>query len=205
MKKIAAILVPLLIAASGALFAGCSVIPRSESALLYDLGPLRAQQNGAALPALPPISVADASSPAWLDNTMMFFRLNYANEQQPRPYAHARWSMTPAQLLSQRLKSRIVQSGGVALSASDGATGVPVLRIEVDDFTQNFDSPGQSSARVALRASAFKGRALIAQKSFVEQASTPSADAAGGAKALSDASDAAISRLIAWLATLDLT
>ncbi len=202
MKIFLTMLLSLLIAANSVLLGGCA-LTRAESATLYDLGPLRAKQ-GATLPALPPISIADIQAPAWLDSTMLFFRLNYANDQQPRPYAQARWSMAPGQLLLQHLKSRIAQAGGVALPASDGAINIPVLRVEMDEFTQHFDAPGHSAGHVALRASLYKGRLLIAQKSFIRQAPAPSADAAGGAKALSVASDAAIVDLILWLDTLDL-
>lgn len=186
------------------LIAGCSIVQKSEPSILYDLGPLRTERAGPALPALPPIGIAEIQLPAWLDSTMMYFRLNYANNMQPRPYAQARWSMTPAQLLSQHLKARVVQSGGVVLSAFDGAVDVPVLRIEADEFTQNFEAPGKSSAQVALRASVFKGRTLIAQKTFVRQAPAPSADAAGGASAMAAASDAAIADVIVWLGSLAL-
>jgi cholesterol transport system auxiliary component len=205
MKKTIPALVAIMaivLAANGILLTGCS-ITRPESATLYDLGPLRTKQ-ALALPALPPISVADIQVPAWLDSTMIFFRLNYANDQQPRPYAHARWTMTPAQLLQQHLTSRIAQAGGVALPAADGALNVPMLRIEADDFTQSFDTPAQSVGQIGLRASVYRGRTLVAQKSFGRQAPTPSADADGGARALAAASDAIISDVIVWLATLEL-
>lgn len=182
---------------------GCTTM-RTESATLYDLGPLREQTAAPSLPALPPISIADISVPAWLDSNLMFFRLDYANSQQPRPYAQARWTMTPAQLLSQHIKSRIAQAGGVVLSAADGASGVPMLRIDADDFTQNFTAPGQSTGRVAMRASVFKGRTLVAQKTFFKEAPAPSPDAAGGASALAAASNAAVAELITWLDTLAL-
>jgi cholesterol transport system auxiliary component len=204
MKKIISLLVAMSIVAS--INVGCTVIGKQEQATLYDLGPTHTKPANptGALPALPPISIADIGAPAWLDSRSIFFRLNYANEQQPRPYAESRWTMTPAQLLSQHLKSRIASAGGVPLSDADGTLNVPVLRIETDDFTQNFDAPGQSSGQVGLRASVFKGRKLLAQKTFLRQAPAPSADAAGGTKALAVASDAALTELIAWLGTLDL-
>ena len=197
MRTIATLIAALLLA-------GCTIVPKSEPSTLYDLGPLRTERPGPALPALPLISIAEIQVPAWLDSTMIFFRLNYANSLQPRPYAQARWSMTPSQLLAQHLKSRIVQAGGVVLNASEGGANVPVLRIDADEFTQNFDTPASSSGQVGLRASVFKGRALIAQKTFVRQAPAPSADASGGASALAVASDAAIADLIAWLGALPL-
>lgn len=180
--------------------AGCAT--RSEPPALYDLGPLRATS---ALPfALPPISVAEVNAPAWLDSPAMFFRLSYANDQQPRPYASSRWAMPPAQLFGQRVKARLAQAGGVVLSATDGAANAALLRIETDEFMQRFDRPGHSVAHVSARASVFNGRALLAQKTFDRQAPAPSADAPGGARALADASDAVISDMMTWLATLPL-
>ena len=110
--------------------------------------------------------------------------------------------MAPAQLFQLRLKSRLSQAGGVVVPASDGAVNLPVLRIDVDDFSQGFDSAGQSSANIAMRASVFDGRILRAQKMFVKQVPAASADAQGGAAALATASDAIINEMAVWLATL---
>ncbi|WP_151639405.1 ABC-type transport auxiliary lipoprotein family protein [Noviherbaspirillum aerium] len=194
------------------LLSACSVVSRPDAAMLYDLGPLRTQAaappqaspTSQRLPALPALSIADIQVPAWLDSSLIFYRLSYANEQQPRPYAQARWSMPPGQLLQQHLKSRIAQAGGAVLSPAAAAPNVPVLRIEADDFTQIFSSPAQSVGQVSLRASVFRERTLVAQRSFVRQAPAPSADAAGGVRALADAGDAALGAMIAWLASLDL-
>lgn len=199
-KTIRHFLMPVLMAS--ALVTGCAT--RQESMTLYDLGPLRGAQNSPPSPVLPPLSVAEINAPAWLDNQMMFYRLAYVNDQQPRPYATSRWNTPPTQLFVQRLKSRIGQAGGVVLSASDGASNVPVLHIEADDFTQVFDNPGQSNAHVRMRASVLNGRALLAQRTFTRQAPAPTADASGGARALADASEAIIADMMTWLAGLPL-
>lgn len=204
MTRLTHAVLSLLLAAGSILVAGCAA-GRPEAAAMYDLGPMAPIRTEAVpVPSLPPISIAEVQVPAWLDSTMIFFRLNYANNQQVRPYAQARWTMTPAQLLAQRLKSRIAQAGGIALSAADGATNVSMLRIEADDFTQAFETPEKSSGQVALRASVFKGRTLVAQKTFMKRAPSPSPDAAGGANALAAASDAVLIELINWLGTLPL-
>lgn len=188
-----------LLAACCLLLSACASAPQRPA--LYDLGPLPAQQ---ALPALPPLALAAVSSPAWLDGHRMFYRLAYDSPQQPRAYAYARWTMSPAQLLEQRLKARIAAAGGVPLAASEGAMNVPVLRIEADDFSQVFDSPNASRVRVSLRASVYRGRVLLAHKAFVQEPAAASADAAGGAAALAAASDRVSADLIAWLAGLPL-
>lgn len=180
---------------------GCA-LQQTEPPTLYDLGPLPSAAK--ALPPLPAFAVAEVSVPAWLDRPLMFFRLNYENDQEPRSYAHSRWAMPPAQLITQRLKARLAQAGGVVLPVSDGARNMPVLHVEADEFIQSFDAPGQSVGRLALRASVFKEQMLVAQKSFFGQAPAPSANASGGARALALASDAAIAEMMQWLAALPL-
>lgn len=194
----------LLTIFSASLLGACAGLPERESRVLYDLGMLPALQDTATVRALPPLSIAEVSTPAWLDSRTMFYRLAYANEQQPRPYANSRWTMPPAQLFGQRLKDRIGQAGGAVLSASDGVVNVPVLRIETDDFTQIFLSPQESIVRVNVRASVLNGRTLLAHRNFNREVPAPAADASGGAHALADASDAIITDMMNWLAGLPL-
>jgi cholesterol transport system auxiliary component len=182
-----------------ALVAGCA--SKVDAPTQYDLG-LLPPAAATAAPALPAVSVADVNAPAWLDNNMMYFRLAYANQLQPRPYAASRWTMPPAQLFQQRLKSRLAQAGGTVLAMSDAALNIPLLRIDMDDFTQTFDTPAHSLATLQVRASLFNGRTLLAQKSFSRQAATPSADAAGAASAFVAANDGVIDELMSWLATV---
>lgn len=183
-----------------ALMAGCTSV-RKPQAELFDLG---LATPAASLPALPAIVLADVSTPEWLDSPAIFYRLAYDSARQPRPYANSRWSMPPAQLFAQRFKSRLGQAGGTVLSASDGATGIPVLHLDVDEISQVFDSPGHSVGIVAMRLSVLYGRRLVGQKSFMRRMPAPSADAAGGVDAIAAASDAMIADMLQWLASLDL-
>lgn len=182
------------------LLAGCTGMKKPQPGL-FDLG---LAPPAAAIPALPPLALADVDTPEWLDSPAIFYRLNYASRHQPRPYANSRWSMPPAQLFAQRLKSRIVQGGGTLLSASDGAAGVPVLRLEAEEWSQVFTSAGQSDGLVAMRLSVLDGRRLLGQKSFLRRAPAASADVEGGVAALAAASDAVIDDMLQWLATLGL-
>ena len=183
-----------------ALLAGCASA-RKPQAELFDLG---LATPAASMPALPPIALADVGTPEWLDSPAIFYRLAYDSARQPRPYANSRWSMPPAQLFAQRFKSRLGQAGGTVLSASDGATGLPVLHLDVDEISQVFDSPDHSDGIVAMRLSVLYGRRLVGQKSFVRRMPAPSADAAGGVDAIAAASDAMIADMLQWLASLDL-
>lgn len=192
-------IMPLALLLSIALLSACAST-RAPDATLYDFGPLKTAPANAA--PLAPVSIAEPRTPAWLDSAQMIYRLAYANSQQAGSYANSRWAMPPAQLFVERLKSRIAQAGGTVLPASDGALNVPVLRIEVSDFSQSFDMPNHSTVQISVRASLFQGRKLIGQKNFITQRDAPGADAPAGAKALADGSDALIGDMIAWLATL---
>ena len=79
-----------------------------------------------------------------------------------------------------------------------------MLRVELVDFSQVFDQPGASRGVVRLRATVFKSRAVVDQRVGQADAPAPSADAAGGVAALTQASDRAIGEVLDWVAALPL-
>jgi cholesterol transport system auxiliary component len=194
----------ILIAAICALaIAGCAS-NKGEPATQFDFGPAApaASTAGATLGAL---VVTDVTGSSALDNERIYYRLSYADPLQARTYANSRWSATPLQLLTQRLKTRIGQAGAKVLSETDASSGIPILRVDVDDFVHDFTGASQSAGVVALRASVFKGHALVDQRTFVRRTDALSADAAGGARALASSTDAVAADIAAWLTSLDLT
>ncbi|WP_229459402.1 ABC-type transport auxiliary lipoprotein family protein [Massilia cavernae] len=185
------------------LLAGCSSTSRNPGNATYDFGPATAPvPTTAAFAPLPAVVVTDITGVAALDSERMFYRLNYADPLRTRSYANSRWASTPLSMVTQRIKSRIAQSGAKVLTPTDASTGVPILRMEIDDFTHAFDSQAQSFGQIVLRASLFQGHKLIDQRTFDRKTSAGSADAGGGASALAAATDAAAADMIAWLATL---
>jgi cholesterol transport system auxiliary component len=190
--------------AAAALLAGCGSTKGSgQGNAQYDFGPAAISAPGPAI-SMKAIVITDVTGSPALDNERMFYRLNYADPLQARSYANSRWSSTPLQLVTQRMKSRVVQSGVKVLSVTDAAAGIPILRMEIDDFSQNFDSPAQSHGQLVLRVSLFQAHVLVDQRSFNRKVTAASADAGGGARALADATDATATDVIAWLATLKL-
>ncbi len=200
LSRLLSCLTVTLIAAS--LLSACAT--RVPAPALYDFGPLTQGIKPPALVRLPALKVAEVQSPAWMDGPLMFYRLGYANVQQAYPYAGSRWSMSPAQLLGQRLKTRIALEGGTVLAPGDGAQQLPTLRLDAEEFVQIFASPTASVGQLTVRASVFQGKQLIGQRQFEQQANAPSPDAAGGARALALATDAAISDILGWIASLPL-
>ena len=195
------------------LVSGCSVIDKPTRASLYDFGPgaLSTQAGtGTTVPALPPLALADiATSGGALDNQGVLYRLAYTDAQQLRPYSQARWSMPPAQLVRQRLRERLSQrrvvlkaSEGVALNRSQTAS-LPMLRLELEEFSQLFSAPDASVGLIRLHATLVDitpaGERLVGQRSIVVKRPASSADAPGGVRALTEATDAAIEEIEQWL------
>ena len=199
------------------LVAGCSVIDKPVRATMYDFGPgelsTRAEALRPAAPALPPLAIADiATSGGALENQAVLYRLGYLDAQQLRPYSQARWTMPPAQLVRQRLRERLSQQRvvltareGVALNRSQH-TNLPMLRLELEEFSQLFSAPDASAGLVRLHATLVEitpsGERLVAQRSLAVQRPAASPDAAGGVRALTAATDAAIDELDVWLRQL---
>lgn len=170
----------------------------------YDLGPARvaaAQQPSSDVV----VALDTVVAPAVIDTTRIVYRLLYAGRgQQPRPYAQARWSMTPPQLVGQRLREALATRHPVL----NAGTGLPSLelRVELDDFSQAFSSPEASQGLVRLRVTALaigsESIRLLGQRTFRAEHPAPTPDADGGVRALRDATDQVTSEIIDWVGSL---
>jgi cholesterol transport system auxiliary component len=185
------------------LLSACSVPGTGARPVVYDFGPgltASATAAGEVQRSALLIEMIDAN-PA-LESTAMLYRLAYANSQQLQPYALARWSMTPSQLLGQRLREHLSQRYTL-LRPGDKDAGARTLRIELDEFSQLFAAPDSSAALLRLRASVTAaGATAAAQRSIIVQRSAPSADAPGGARAMGAAVETALQELDLWLQAL---
>ncbi|MYM98068.1 ABC-type transport auxiliary lipoprotein family protein [Duganella vulcania] len=191
----------IAIAAVAALLGACA--SKGQPTAQYDFGPLQQTPAPTQVPAaIGALIVADIAGPNALDTERMQYRLLYSDARQSRPYAYNQWTATPFQLMTQRMKARIAQAGVKVLSTTDAAASPTVLRMEVNDFAQNFDSATSSTGVVDLRASLFRNHKLVDQKTFTRSSPAPSPDAAGGAQALAAATDAVTADVLAWLAAL---
>ncbi len=192
-----------ILAAALALTLSACASQKGQPTTQFDFGPAATAQDPAQ-GMLGSVVVTDVTGSSALDNERMFYRLSYADPLQARTYANSRWTANPLQLLTQRFKTRLAQSGARVLSETDAATGIPLLRIDVDEFIHDFGGVSQSTGVVAVRASVFQGHILVDQKSFRQAVAAPSADAAGGARALAASTDAIAADIVAWLGTLNL-
>ena len=142
--------------------------------------------------------LSDLVSPTALDSTALVYRLAYADVQQLRAYSLARWSMPPAQLVQLRLRNALGARGPV-LGVADGVASWR-LQVELDEFSQVFESPGSSAGVVRLRATLLHKEQWVGQQVFSASANASAQDAAGGVRALTAATDDAVAQMDGWVA-----
>jgi cholesterol transport system auxiliary component len=175
------------------MLAGCAGTT-AQADIRYDFGPAPAAATSG---TLPPVKVLEVSAPATLASDKLIYRLTYADAQQTASYANSHWTMAPSELLTQRLRSALSQRGTV-LTGADGVSA-PVLKVDLDEFEQVFDTQTQSHGAVAARATLTRSGKVLAQRTFVARARANSSDAAGGAQALAAASDDLVAQISTWL------
>ena len=194
----AALWLPLALVAA---LSACS--SPAQRIAVYDFGPgATAPLASNRMAPLPALLLADVEAASALDGTAVLYRLVYADAQQLRPYAQARWSMPPAQLLRQRLRELLGRNRSVLAPVDALAPGTLTLRLELEEFSQLFDSARSSSGLVRVRATLSRSGGLpkpLAQTSLVLQRPAASADARGGVQALAQASDALVLEIDQWL------
>ena len=198
-------------AAALLLLGACSALPeRPQRPVTYDFGPGVITAPTAAGKPLPALALTEVEPSGLLEgSTAVLYRLAYADAQKLQPYAQARWSTPAAQLVRQRLRETLGQRRAVfsagesaALMRTNGA--LPrILRVDLEEFSQIFDSPVSSAGVVRLRVTLLdstpEGDRLLGQRLVVVQRPAASPDAAGGVHALAQAADAAAQEIATWL------
>lgn len=184
------------------LLSACAVPGQAPAPLLYDFGPVMAVTDPAGSQARPLLAVRVQASTA-LDSTAMLYRLAYDDARQLRAYSQARWAMAPAEMVQQRLRDGL---GRQFALLQPGDSAPRVLLVELEEFSHLFESPQRSSGLLRVHASLLQrsptGMRVLAQRDLLLQQAATSADAAGGVRALTAATDAAVQELLQWLQTL---
>lgn len=197
---------------------GCSSLPTPPArAVQYDFGPgALLAPPGATRTLRAPLALTDIEAAGRADtSSAVMYRLAYTDARQLRPYQTARWSQPPAQLVQQALRTRLGENRAV-LRADDaqgaartgGVSGsLPdILRVDLEEFSQVFNSPTDSVGLLRLRATLVEptaaGEQLLGQRIFTVQKPAASADAAGGTRAMAEATEQAAQELAQWLEQL---
>jgi cholesterol transport system auxiliary component len=193
-----------LVLLSVMLLTACSLGPSVKpTPAVYDLGAPALSGNGVKSIHVS-LLVPAVTAPVWLDTTGIVYRLNYQDAGRQQVYANSQWAASPAALLTQQLRARLVQASSAGVAAtSDGVQADYALRVELDDFSQVFDSADSSRVLVTARVSLVgPQRSLLAQKIFALEGKAASADAEGGVHALIAVSNELVTAITAWTASV---
>jgi cholesterol transport system auxiliary component len=200
----------VLAACCAVALAGCAVAPdKPVRATLYDFGPGLPAPAAPAPGTLPALVLPEIASSTALDGSALLYRLGYADPHQLRPYANARWSAPPPQLIRQRLREQlgrerpVLDFGETSALPRAGGTVPRILRLELEEFSHLFESPTQSAGLLRLSATLMEntaaGERLLAQRSVAVRRPAPTPDAPGAVRALAAATDAAAEEIAQWL------
>lgn len=187
--RIALLLVALLLG-------GCVGTGRQGApANIYDFGPpdRAGVENGAA--RLAGRMALEVRAAPWLEGPHIDYRLAYGDPLKRLQYADSRWAAPPASMLAQQLRRQL----GFA-AVNSGIAAECVLRVELQEFSHVFSAPNASQGRLQGQVSLIDGkRRQIASRAISIESQAPSADAAGGVKALVQASLELGQQLAGWL------
>jgi ABC-type uncharacterized transport system, auxiliary component len=189
------------LAGAALMLAACAIDgPARIAPAVYDLGD-RPSTDGGERRIRAALMVPTVGAPPWLESTRIVYRLNFDDPKRLRAYRNSRWVATPALLLTEEVRSRLAVSAGQVVSGADGGRADYVLRMELQDFQQSFDTPDSSHVVTRVRATLVDraNGSIVAQHTFsVDKNAAP--NAAGAASALAESSIELVENLLDWAA-----
>jgi cholesterol transport system auxiliary component len=177
---------------------GCSLGQRGQALTQLDLGSPTTQTRADSLDATHQgvaIAVPNGLSVGLVLTTGVVWRQGAAG--MPQTYATYQWVASPATLVRQRLIDFLSRQRPVFASGLGDQT--PILRMNLQQFEQVFQSNGQSEGVLALQVVLTQGDVVLGSEVIYERVAATSADAVAGAQALSIASNRAAERVTTWV------
>ena len=182
----------VLVVGLGLFLSACGGIRQVTPVAVYDFGLTSGQPGPEGMAGI----ALEVRSPPWFDSLGVDYRLAYDDPLRPREYANARWAANPGVLLARRL----VQQFGVSGVVGDTAAAC-LLRIELQEFSQVFDSPAASRGVIQAKLALVDGkRRTLAEKPVTVAVVAKTPDARGGVGALVLAVHDFQQVVAAWLA-----
>ena len=190
----------LLLAAT---LSGCTLGPeKKDAAATYDLSGAPSSAAGKTR-IRATLLVQPVAAPGWLESNAIVYRLNYQDAARQLNYANSRWAAPVASLVAQRLRAQLAAASDSGIvNLADSARADYALRVELEEFSQVFDTAETSRAVIVARASLLNvpRRSLQAQKTFTIDRPAAGANAESGVRALSAGSAELVDAIVAWTA-----
>jgi cholesterol transport system auxiliary component len=187
------------------LLGGCVHSTKATFTRHYDLG-APASASAHAHPASnrgQVLEISNITTPDWLADTAMHYRLDYENDRRLAAYGRADWIAPPAALLQPIIQHAIAAGGGwrAVVGSRNPAKADASLQLQLDDFSQAFSQSNESAGVIDVTATLVDNHddGVIAQRHFHVEIAAPSPDAQGGVEALAKASRRLAAQLQSWL------
>jgi cholesterol transport system auxiliary component len=130
------------------------------------------------------------TTPQWLWNQCIHFRLLHSDPTRLRCYSLDQWIASPPELFKQLLANKL--------------TTPHRLTVEINEFEQQFDS--LTTARVVLNLKVIvrsqQGEQILASQQFHLQQASSTPDAAGAVAGFADLTRQAADKIQRWLSTI---
>ena len=193
----------MLVMLLAATLAGCTLGPeKKDAAATYDLSGAPSSAAGKTR-IRATLLVQPVAAPGWLESNAIVYRLNYQDAARQLNYANSRWAAPVASLVAQRLRAQLAAASDSGIvNIADSARADYALRVELEEFSQVFDTAEASRAVIVARASLVNvaKRSLQAQKTFTIDRPAAGANAESGVRALSAGSAELVDAIVAWTA-----
>ena len=181
------------------LLSACA-LPKAAGPAQFDLGPAPAWASPATAAGL---QIVELTAAPGLAATGIAYRLAYLDPFRPEFYRDSRWAAPPAVLLTERLRQAVAAAKP---AAAETAAAPRMLGVELEEFSQVFSSAAEARVRIRVRATLrstlqpSSGDPSERRQVFEVSLPSPSPDAAGAVRGLSQASDQLLEQLLAWAA-----
>jgi len=193
----------MLVLLLAATLSGCTLGPeKKDAAATYDLSGAPSSAAGKTR-IRATLLVQPVAAPGWLESNAIVYRLNYQDAARQLTYANSRWAAPVASLVAQRLRAQLAAASDSGIvNIADSARADYALRVELEEFSQVFDTADASRAVIVARASLVNvaKRSLQAQKTFTIDRPAAGANAESGVRALSAGSAELVDAIVAWTA-----
>jgi len=193
----------MLVLLLAATLSGCTLGPeKKDAAATYDLSGAPSSAAGKTR-IRATLLVQPVAAPGWLESNAIVYRLNYQDAARQLNYANSRWAAPVASLVAQRLRAQLAAASDSGIvNIADSARADYALRVELEEFSQVFDTAETSRAVIVARASLVNvpRRSLQAQKTFTIDRPAAGANAESGVRALSAGSAELVDAIVAWTA-----
>ena len=191
--------VALTLLLSAIILGGCAGTRTTPSSFVYDFGPSAKPIESKTLDRFNERIALEIRVSPWVDSPHIDYRLAYEDLFKRHEYASSLWAGSPSVLLEQQWRQQLRLTG-----VNSRITIACLLRVEVQEFAQVFNSPQSSHASLQGQVSLVDdGRQLLALRPFNIEQAAATADAPGGVRALIQAGENLGQEISVWLEQLE--